>query len=44
MAIEFADENFWLEGSTFEMKFSPREEKFLNEEIEESLKTGVVKE
>ena len=44
MSIEFGDENFSLEGSTFEMKFSLREEKCLNEEIEKSLKTGVVKE
>ena len=34
MSIEFGDEKFPLEGSTFEIKFSPKEEKFLNEEIE----------
>ena len=30
--VEFVDENFSLEGSTFEMKFSPKEEKLLNED------------
>ena len=44
MPIEFGDENLSLEGSTFEMKFSPKEEKFLNEEIEKLLKKGVIKE
>ena len=44
MPIEFGDENFSLEGSTFEMKFPPKEEKFLNEEIEKLLTKGVIKE
>ena len=44
MSIEFGDENFSLEGLRFEKKFSHREEKCLNEEIEKSLKTGVIKE
>ena len=44
ISIEFGDENFSLEGSTFETKFSPKEEKFLNEEIEQLLKKGVIKE
>ena len=44
MSIEFGDENFSLEGSTFETKFSPKEEKFLTEETEQLLKTGVIKE
>ena len=44
MSIEFADENFSLEGSTFEMKFFPKKEIFLNEEIENLLKKGDIKE
>ena len=38
MPIEFGDENVSLEGPTFEMKFSLKENKFLNEEIEKLLK------
>ena len=44
MPIKFGDENFSLEGSTFEIKFSYKEGKFLNEEIEILLKKGVIKE
>ena len=44
MSIEFGDENFSLEGSTFKMEFSPKEEKFLNEEIEKLLKKEFIKE
>ena len=38
MSIEFGDKNVSLEGPTFEMKFSPKEEKLLNEEIKKLLK------
>ena len=38
MPIEFGDENVSLEGPTFEIKFSLKEKKFLNEEIEKLLK------
>ena len=44
MPIEFGDENLLQEGSTFETEFSPKEENFLNEEIEKLLKKGVIKE
>ena len=40
MSVEFGDEKFSLEGSTFEIKFSPKEEKFLNEEIEKLYKSS----
>ena len=44
MPIEFGDENFSLEGSTFEMKFSPKVKNFLNEEIEKLLKKELINE
>ena len=44
MPIEFGDENFSLEGSTFEMKFSPKEKNVLNEKIEKLLQKEVTKE
>ena len=44
MPIEFGDENVSLEGSTFEVKFSPKEEKSLNEKIRKLLKKGIIKE
>ena len=44
MPIEFGDENFSLEGSTFEIKFSPKEKNVLNEKIEKLLQKGVTKE
>ena len=43
MPIEFGDKNVSLEGPTFEMKFSPKEEKLLNEEIKKLLKKWVIK-
>ena len=46
MPIEFDDEKFLLEGSTFEIKLSPfpQEERFLNGEIEKLLKKGGINE